>query len=85
MKSPRIPEKVIQQQIVTLLRSIGAQVWVLGTRRKRGDYQGTMQTPGLPDCDLHRRCFVRRGARLVCRTSSAGWTRSLRGSWTKAT
>jgi hypothetical protein len=43
------PEKIIQQQIVTLLRSIGATVYVLGVHRRRGDYPGTMQTPGLPD------------------------------------
>ena len=45
----RVPERVVQQQIVHLLRSLGAQVWVLGTTRRRGDYHGTMQTPGLPD------------------------------------
>ena len=45
----RIPERVVQRQIVHLLRSVGAQVWVLGTTRRRGDYHGTMQTPGLPD------------------------------------
>ena len=49
MKLPRVPEKVEQQQGITLLRSIGADVWVLGTRRPRGDSQGTRQTPGLPD------------------------------------
>jgi hypothetical protein len=43
------PEKVIQAQVVALLRSIGAQVYVLGTRRPRGDHPGTCQTPGLPD------------------------------------
>ena len=45
----RIPEKVVQQQIVQALTSVGGRVWVLGTRRPRGDYQGTRQTPGLPD------------------------------------
>jgi len=40
---------VIQQQIVTLLRGLGAFVYVLGTRRASGDYQGTRQTPGIPD------------------------------------
>lgn len=43
------PEKAAQQHIVQLLRSIGCQVYVLGTHRRRGDYHGTMQTPGLPD------------------------------------
>jgi hypothetical protein len=42
-------EKAIQAQIVTLLRLVGARVYVLGTRRRRGDYPGTMQTPGVPD------------------------------------
>lgn len=42
-------EKVEQAHIVQLLRSIGAQVWVLGTHRRQGDHQGTMQTPGHPD------------------------------------
>jgi hypothetical protein len=49
MKTPRIPEKVIQQQIVRLLRSLGAAVYVMGTARPRGDYAGTCQTPGIPD------------------------------------
>ena len=45
-----IPEKVLQQQGVTLLRSLGAAVYVLGTRRPRTDaHRGTCQTPGLPD------------------------------------
>lgn len=47
--SQRVPEKVIQCQIVALLRRIGARVYVLGTRRPRGDYPGTRQTAGLPD------------------------------------
>lgn len=42
-------EKHEQARIVTLLRSIGAIVYVLGTRRPRGDHPGTRQTPGLPD------------------------------------
>ena len=42
-------EKVEQHQIVNLVRTMGGRVWVLGTRRRRGDHQGTMQTPGLPD------------------------------------
>jgi hypothetical protein len=45
----RQPEKAEQAAIVRLLRLIGARVWVLGTRRPRGDYPGTCQTPGLPD------------------------------------
>lgn len=42
-------EKVEQAHIVQLLRALGAEVYVLGTRRRRGDFQGTMQTPGVPD------------------------------------
>lgn len=44
-----VSEKVEQQHIVQLLRSLGATVYVLGTRRRKGDYQGTMQTPGIGD------------------------------------
>lgn len=49
MKPPRIPEKTEQAHGVQLLRSIGADVWTLGTVRAKGDYPGTRQTPGLPD------------------------------------
>lgn len=42
-------EKVEQANGLNLLRSVGASVYVLGTRRRRDDYQGTMQTPGIPD------------------------------------
>lgn len=42
-------EKVEQAHGVQLLETLGADVWVLGTRRRRGDYQGTMQTPGIAD------------------------------------
>lgn len=42
-------EKVEQAHVVQLLRSIGGTVYVLGTRRRSGDYQGTMQSPGIPD------------------------------------
>ena len=45
----RQPERAIQAQIVRLLRSVGCQVYVLGTTRRRGDYHGTMMSPGLPD------------------------------------
>lgn len=47
--SPRIPEKVIQPQGVTLLKTVGAKIYVLGTKRRCGDYQGTMQTEGIAD------------------------------------
>ena len=42
-------EKTIQAQVVRLLRGCGADVYVVGTVRRRGDYQGTMQSAGLPD------------------------------------
>jgi hypothetical protein len=43
------PEKAEQSAIVQLLRTIGASVYVIGTKRAKGDYQGTRQTPGIPD------------------------------------
>lgn len=46
----RVPEKAEQAHGVQLLRTLGATVYVLGTRRGRGDYQGTCQTPGI--CDV---------------------------------
>ena len=42
-------EKDIQADIVKLLKTVGAAVYKIGTKRKKGDYQGTMQTPGIPD------------------------------------
>ena len=44
-----VPEKQIQADIVTLLETVGAAVYKIGTTRKKGDHQGTMQTPGIPD------------------------------------
>lgn len=50
MKPPRIPERIVQRQIVALLRSLGGLVWVLGTSRPRTDsHHGTCQTPGIGD------------------------------------
>lgn len=52
MRTPtrrRRPERREQEAIARLLRSLGAMVYVLGTVRRRGDYPGTMQSPGLPD------------------------------------
>jgi len=43
------PERAIQSHIVRLLRSLGGQVFVLGTTRRRGDHPGTMMSAGLPD------------------------------------
>lgn len=59
-RKPVQREKHEQAAIVQLLRSIGAAVYVLGTRRPAGkpcptcgtfvpEHQGTRQTPGLPD------------------------------------
>lgn len=47
---PRPPlEKHIQAAIHEWLELCGCRVYTIGTVRKRGDHQGTMQTPGLPD------------------------------------
>ena len=43
------PERAEQRAILDVLKLVGAEWWVLGTTRKRGDYQGTCQTPGLGD------------------------------------
>jgi hypothetical protein len=45
----RQPERLEQRAIVQLLCALGCPVWTLGTHRRRGDYHGTMQSPGLPD------------------------------------
>ena len=42
-------EKEIQADIVKLLKTVGAAVYKIGTKRKKTDHQGTMQTPGIPD------------------------------------
>jgi len=51
----RQPERHEQEAVKKLLLALGAKFWVAGTVRKRGDYHGTMQTPGLPDIPL---CFL---------------------------
>lgn len=38
-----------QLKVRQLIASLGGRAFVLGTRRRKGDHQGTMQTPGLPD------------------------------------
>lgn len=61
-RAPRQLEGAQQAQGVALLRSLGGAVYVLGTRRPRGDHQGTCQTPGVADvlCFLpHRGSGVR--------------------------
>lgn len=49
MTPPRVPEKAEQAHSVQLVRSIGGTSYVLGTKRRRDDFQGTMQSPGVPD------------------------------------
>lgn len=61
----RVPEKTVQSHIVQLLRSIGGRVYVLGTVRRRGDFPGTMQSPGVPDLIA----FVRLPGDLLPRTA----------------
>lgn len=46
---PRVSERVEQTHIVQLLHTLRAKVYVLGNHRRKGDYYGTMQTPGLQD------------------------------------
>lgn len=48
-RAPRQIEAGQQEQGIALLRSMGAKVYRLGVRRRKGDYAGTMQTEGLPD------------------------------------
>ncbi len=44
-------EKNVQAQIVQLLRSVGARVYVIGRPPRRDSvHKGTGQTPGIPDC-----------------------------------
>lgn len=42
-------EKNEQLGIRQLMLTLGATEYVLGTKRKKSDYHGTMQTPGIPD------------------------------------
>ena len=67
MKAPRVPESLVQWQIVRLLRSLGAAVYVLGTVRRKGDYQGTNQTPGISDL-----CVFLRGRQLWIEVKAEG-------------
>lgn len=65
------PERHEQQSIRGLLTSIGGRVWVLGTTRRKGDYAGTMQSPGLPDLI----CFVpRKGGMKQTGPASYTWS-----------
>lgn len=60
-RKPAQPEKAEQAQLVQLLKSLGAKVYVLGTHRRKGDFHGTMQTPGVQDVQA----FVPRGACML--------------------
>lgn len=62
--APRL-EKFEQADGVRLLLSLGARVYVSGTRRARGDYQGTRQTPGIPDVEAFLPARAGRCAQLV--------------------
>lgn len=73
-RRPRQLEKGEQAGGVTLLRTLGARVYVLGTRRSRGracstcgtfvpEHQGTRQTPGV--ADVLAFLPARGGARVV--------------------
>ena len=46
---PRVLEKTEQSSGCRLLLTLGAALYVLGTRRPKGEYQGTRQTPGISD------------------------------------
>lgn len=69
-RTPRVPEKQVQKDVVQLLRTIGAVVYELGTTRSKGrtcphchkfvpnhDFS-TRQTPGIADIEA----FVRHPA-----------------------
>lgn len=60
-------EKDEQLGIRKLMLSLGAKEYVLGTRRKKTDFHGTMQTPGIADLQFFlpekRAQFTRDGSR----------------------
>jgi hypothetical protein len=64
-------EKTEQSQIVHLLRSIGGYAYEIGTRRPRGDYQGTCQTPGLGDVFAFLPIKLNKPNELWCECKSA--------------
>ena len=67
-KLRRQPERSEQQHIIKLLRTLGSAVYVLGTVRRKGDYMGTRQSPGLPDLFAfipYEHGEKRRGAHLL--------------------
>jgi hypothetical protein len=79
-KAPRVPEKHVQAQIVALLRSIGAAVYVLGRPpRKVTARMGTGQTPGIPDLYV---VLPEAPVPLPNPNASAGWSVMRNGKWT---
>lgn len=46
-------ERYEQADGLKLLLGLGGRVYVSGTVRREGDYQGTMQTPGIPDVEVY--------------------------------
>lgn len=60
-------EKAEQADTVQLFSVLG-KVYVLGTRRKKGDHQGTMQTPGISDLVV----FLRPSKLLTAAEIAAG-------------
>jgi hypothetical protein len=44
-----VHESAEQASGIKVLKVVGAAVYALGNHRKRGDHQGTMQTPGISD------------------------------------
>ena len=68
MKPPL--EKEIQSDVVKLLETVGAAVYKIGTTRKKGDHQGTMQTPGIPDLCAFVRLLKADGIPNLCSSGS---------------
>lgn len=67
----RVPEKTVQHHIASLLASVGGRVYIIGTRRPKGDYQGTRQTPGIPDLMAFLPNWRARAASNACQEE--GW------------
>jgi hypothetical protein len=65
-----LSEKTVQSQIVHLLRSLGASVYVIGTVRRKGDWHGTMMSPGI--CDVLAFVQCRDAYRFVAIEVKAG-------------
>jgi hypothetical protein len=50
VKAPRVPERVVQRQIVQALRAVGAKVYIIGTvHAGEPGRMTTRMTPGIPD------------------------------------